>query len=206
VFERKAAKEGLTRDIAVQIGWSCQNGGNALLAARPQDNVVPVALRSAEMREYLVTQSPEDAESRRLLGVSYLLLSCALAHCPAAVSDDFEKTVQLASSRLAADPEFTPARRALGIALCREGRFEEAATALEKAIDAKLDEPVYDELFLAMTYAGVGRANAAKKQFDLASNWLQQNRPGHTMLLALHGEVGRTLAHQPNGDQRIQDD
>lgn len=188
-MERLIAKSGLNRWIAGNLGWSCQNGGNALLAAKPDAHVVAVAVRGLEMREYLVHLEPENAGCRTALGASYDLLSCALARCPDVPAGDLQKAADLARARTTNDPGNGLAWRTFGFALCRQKQFAQAIPAIEKSIAAKLNAPAYDQFFIAMARAQTNQNAQAKQDFEVGDRWFGQHQPTSSLLRALRDEA-----------------
>jgi tetratricopeptide (TPR) repeat protein len=82
-----------------------------------------------------------------------------------------ERVVQVAEKAVAKDPNKRQHLDALGAALYRAGRFDEAAKRLSEANAAKLDAyytPVHTWLFLAMTHHRLGHADEARQWLDKA--------------------------------------
>jgi tetratricopeptide (TPR) repeat protein/tRNA A-37 threonylcarbamoyl transferase component Bud32 len=188
-MERRIAKGGLDRQTARDLGWTCQNGGNALLATKPDAHLVAVAVRGLEMREYLMTLLPDDAAIQTELADSYHLLSRCLARCPEAVAGDVQKGAELALTRTTGDPGNGLAWRTLGIALYRQKLFAKAIPAMEKSLAAKLDEPAYDHFFIAMARAQTSQNAEAKRDYEAGAQWVQQHQPKNALLRTLRDEA-----------------
>jgi tetratricopeptide (TPR) repeat protein len=81
----------------------------------------------------------------------------------------------------------------LGAAQVRDGQYEQAAEALERAISLHRSEHAREEFFLALTYAKTGRMDEANEAYTRACEWLEQNLPQDDELRRLQQESAAVL-------------
>jgi tetratricopeptide (TPR) repeat protein len=195
IQESKIAARGINSAFASELGWSCQNGTAALLRLKPDAQLVSVAVRGVEMREYLVAQAQSDGARAALLSTLHML-GQALAWVSDAHSADLEKAAALAEARTQASPGHGVAWRILGIVRYHQEEYAEAVTALESAVAAEMDkptEPAIDHFFLAMALAKIGRVDEAQRSLNAGREWVSKNRPTHAPFRSLSEQAGAVV-------------
>ena len=186
--EQAISERGINRELASELGWSCQNGGSALLRMKPDATLVAVAIRAVEMRVYLL-ESEATESSQSNLRDSLRNLGLALAWVSDVPKADLEKAASLAGDQTYQSPDNGPAWRVRGVAEFRLGNYADSVTALQAAISAKLVDPAIDELFLAMALAKTGHVSEAQRSLDAGREWISKNRPNHAQFRSLHEQA-----------------
>jgi tetratricopeptide (TPR) repeat protein len=124
---------------------------------------------------------------------------------------------ELANKAIEMEPRFGNHWTALGIALYREAKWQEAATAFDKALQLEMSisdggtfrwPEAIDRFFLAMTYWQLGQQEQARQSFDLAVQSMNQRQTGQTdidQLRRVRAEAeertrcsGSNTTHHPN--------
>ena len=189
IREELLATLGTNEVRASAVAFSASTVARALFTTQPDQRVVPLAIRSIEMREYLDTVRKDVGVNRGQLAGSYDLAALALAYWPNPASDDLQKIIDLAKQRTRKDPDLRYPWRALGAALLRHGRYTEAEPALRKALELKTAISAYDLLFLSLTCKKLGRHDEATDYLAKGSAWIAENRPQDTVLRQLEKEA-----------------
>jgi tetratricopeptide (TPR) repeat protein len=113
-----------------------------------------------------------------------------------------DRALILARTAVGLEPESAIYRNTLGVAYYRLGRWREAVEALEPNLRHQLDWAAWDLYFLAGSYHRLGDADRARKQFDRATHWQEENRPRLSTeqcaeLRAFRTEVEKVLRGPP---------
>lgn len=193
IQERLIAKQGMSVGLAGALGWCCQNGAAALLITKPDAELVRVAVRGVEVREYLVNHHSGKAADAALI-TSANTLSQALAWVSDADHADLEKAAALAEARTQPSPGHGIAWRILGIVRYRQGKYAEAVKALQAADSAKLNEPAIDQLFLAMALAKSGKIDEARPYLDTGREWVNKFQPNHAEYRSLSEQAAAVVS------------
>jgi serine/threonine protein kinase/tetratricopeptide (TPR) repeat protein len=105
-------------------------------------------------------------------------LARLLATCPESKIRNAERAVELAAKAVDQAPEVGRFWTTLGIAHYRNGDWQAAVAALDRSVDRNMDwgDPAAARLFLAMARQKLDDPDEARKQYDLAVQWLENNR------------------------------
>jgi tetratricopeptide (TPR) repeat protein len=125
------------------------------------------------------------------------LRSQALAHlyglyytCPDLY--DGQRALELARRAVLLDPRNKDARGMLGVALYRNGRYDEAMKTLLEVLPSRTEDP-NKLLFLAMTSHELGKRSEARRYYDRAVAWMKSHFPSDVESLRLRGEAQKAL-------------
>ena len=86
---------------------------------------------------------------------------------------------------------------ALGHVLYREGHFQEARDALEKALGYSFREYAEDLFALAMTQSALKEPTEARSTYDRAVERMNESAPKYPPYVALRDEAAELLGLQP---------
>jgi WD40 repeat protein/serine/threonine protein kinase/Tfp pilus assembly protein PilF len=144
----------------------------------------------AEMlKQFGETQKPDEAH--------WAAWTCVLA--PDA-TPEWPRVLALAEKAAKSDPKSFQYQVTLGAALYRAGRLEEAAQRLAEAdrlpkepSERLRSSPAYDWFFLAMAHWQLGQKDEARKWYDKAAAWMEQNKPKDADLLRFRAEAAELL-------------
>ncbi len=126
--------------------------------------------RAIELLEETVSETPAGSEQRRELAEIYNDLAWVLLTSPDLKLQIAENAVELAEMAFHHVPDFPAARKTLGIAYYRTGRWQEAIASLERYMAAGDDCPSpLAALFLAMSHAQLGHKQEARQWYDKAT-------------------------------------
>jgi tetratricopeptide (TPR) repeat protein/serine/threonine protein kinase len=103
-------------------------------------------------------------------------LAWVLATCPNVTSRDAGLAVELAKKAVQLAPKESNYWGTLGTAHYRAGNWKEAVAALDKSRELQQRCNAYTWLFLAMAHRKLGNDAQARKCYDQAVEWLEQNR------------------------------
>jgi tetratricopeptide (TPR) repeat protein len=103
-------------------------------------------------------------------------LAWLLATCPDAKQRDPDRAVEAAKQAVQLAPQAGGFWNTLGVAHYRAGDWKAAVAALEKSMELQKGGDASDWLFLAMAHEKLGRRDEARKDYDRAVGWLEQNK------------------------------
>jgi tetratricopeptide (TPR) repeat protein len=122
-----------------------------------------------------------------------LVWTCAVA---AESGVDAERLVRLAQQLVSATPTEYLCARALGAALVRAGRYEEAVRELERAASLNAEAPI-SWLLLAISHHRLGHAAEARSWFDRASRRIERFKVASAwQAIPWHERLGIELLHR----------
>src|SRR5262249_2156918 len=105
------------------------------------------------------------------------LLAWHLATCPEPEFRDPARSVVNARRAAAERPENDNIRNTLGVALYRNGDYQQAVAQLLKSEEVGQGKrTAFNGLFLAMAYAKLGQREEARTWFARATRWLEEHR------------------------------
>jgi serine/threonine protein kinase/Flp pilus assembly protein TadD len=111
-------------------------------------------------------------------------LAWKLAACPDAKFRDPQQAVDRAVKAVRLQPDYPPFWNTLGVAQCRAGQWNAAIESLHKAEAlASYKGSSFNTFFLAMAYWQIGNRDEARRWYDTAVRWMEQNDPGNEELL-----------------------
>jgi tetratricopeptide (TPR) repeat protein len=127
-------------------------------------------------------------------------LALFLINCPEVEFRDAEKSLSLAKQLTAEIPNNADYWSTLGAACYRNGMWEEASEALQKAIDVRQSEHGRDWFLLAMTRCQMNEMDKARKDYRRGQEWFEANLPYNLDLRALQQEAAETLGLEKQDD------
>jgi serine/threonine protein kinase/predicted Zn-dependent protease len=130
----------------------------------------------------------------RMLQLAMLHVDTLIYGCP----DLYDPEFALASARKAEEdnPNSEVLWSVLGVALYRNGLFEEAIEYQKRSAAAYAEE-AYDLFFLAMQHWKAGHASDARNYYDRAVVWMDQHGPNDPQLKLFRREAEELLDVQP---------
>ncbi len=123
-------------------------------------------------------------------------LAWFLANVPAEGLRDGDKAVILAKSLTTDAPENPVYWNCLGAALCRTGRWQPAAEALERAIRMRSEDDGRDWFYLAIARWHTGDQSGARDAYRRAAAWRAETMPGNQEAQRLEREVAELLEEE----------
>ena len=117
-----------------------------------------------------------------------------LANSPEPALRDPKRAVKLAKAAVRFNEKAGQLRSTLGAALFREGRYEIAVKALEKAVQLQNGPTAWDDFFLAMAHAKLENGAEARKYHERAVGWMAANAPKDPQLVRFRAESEALLA------------
>lgn len=103
-------------------------------------------------------------------------LAWLLATVPDPAARDARQAVELAKKAVALSPEHRPTWNTLGVTHYRAGDHQDAALALNKSMELSEGGDSFDWFFLAMTHWRLGRKVEARKWYEQAAQWMDDNK------------------------------
>jgi tetratricopeptide (TPR) repeat protein len=103
-------------------------------------------------------------------------LAWLLATCPDVQLRDPRRAVEVARKAVELAPRAGTFWNTLGAAHYRAGDWDAAVSALAKSMELRKDGDAFDWFFLAMAHRKLGHGDEARKWYDRALHWLEQNR------------------------------
>jgi tetratricopeptide (TPR) repeat protein len=131
-------------------------------------------------------------------------LARLLATCPDPRLREPARAVELARKATELAPQEAPYWNTLGAAQYRAGHWKAAIEALTRALELRKGGDAGDGFFLALAHARLGNAEEARRWYDRAARWGEENRqalskdaPKQEELRRLHAEATELLG--PSG-------
>jgi tetratricopeptide (TPR) repeat protein/serine/threonine protein kinase len=118
-------------------------------------------------------------------------LGWLLATCPEIHLRDPHQVVELARRGVEMAPAAPVCWCTLGLAHYRAGDWTGAVAALAKSVELHKGQGLFDRLFLAMAHRRLGNREQARKAYDLALQWLENNKAALGTNKLLAQELGR---------------
>jgi tetratricopeptide (TPR) repeat protein len=146
-----------------------------------------------QLREELIRNLPEPVHVQEM--------AWFLATCPDESFRDAKVALQMAERALALAPEQGDCWSALGIAHYRNGEWKKSEAALQKAIQLRSGGGCADWLFLAMTCRQLDELGQARRWFDKAAAWMEQNQPVAEDLTCFRAEAETVIAKGSRPDR-----
>jgi tetratricopeptide (TPR) repeat protein len=116
-----------------------------------------------------------------------------LATCPDPRFRDPGEAVRLAKRAVELDPGEGTLWNTLGAASYRAGEWQGAVDALNRSMDLRKGGDGWDWLFLAMAQWRLGNREQARKRYDQAVQWAEQNQPENEDVRRLRAEAAAVL-------------
>jgi hypothetical protein len=92
----------------------------------------------------------------------------------------------------------------LGVALYRVGNWKQAIAALTRSMELRKGGDSFDWAFLAMAHWRNDEPDAARRWYDRAARWMEQNQPQNEELRRFRAEAVELLGLSPSADRRGQ--
>ena len=166
---------------------SAASAYGASLAARDRWEDAAAAYRIAiEAASKEVGQTPGSA-------MACNNLAWLLATCPAVKFRDATRAVELAKQAVALAPQVGNHWNTLGVAQYRAGDCLAAIESLTKSMELRKGGDAFDWFFLAMAHWQEDHHEEARKWFDQAAVWMEQNQPQNEELRRFRDEAGGLL-------------
>jgi tetratricopeptide (TPR) repeat protein len=89
---------------------------------------------------------------------------------------DVARAVKLAKEAVRLAPQQGDYWNTLGVALCRAGEWKDALDAFEKSLELCDGGDAYDWFFIAMAQWQLGRKDEARRWYDRAVAWVEENK------------------------------
>jgi superkiller protein 3 len=109
-----------------------------------------------------------------------------------------DEAIQAYRKAVGIDPQYTYAHRNLGIALMAQGNFRAARRALQKSLDISGGGDGRDWFFVAMSEWRLGNEGEARRWYDRAVRWMDENEPENEQLVKARAEAEKTLGLKQN--------
>ena len=133
--------------------------------------------------------------------VTHNNLAWLLATCPDVQSRDPAWAVELAEKAVELAPKKGHIWNTLGVAQYRAGDWDAAIDALQKSLELQGDNS-FDFFFLAMAHWQLGHKDEARKWYDRAVEWMEENKPDEEELRRFRAEaeelIGPSEDHHPD--------
>ncbi len=134
-------------------------------------------------------------------GEAHNKLAWFLATAEIPAHQDPALAIELAKKAVESNPQSNTYHKTLGVACYRAGDWKQAIAELEKAIGKGANG--HDYFFLAMAHWKLGDKDAARKRYDQAVVWMDQNQPKDEELRRFRAEAAEVLAvKEPASDGR----
>jgi serine/threonine protein kinase/uncharacterized protein HemY len=146
--------------------------------------------RSEEIINMLLEVHQKFPENTRVLND----LAWYLATCPAEGMRDTDRAVELAYKAVQLAPEDGRHHNTLGVAYYRTGDWQQAKESLQKSMELLGDASQgYNTIFLAMSYWQLGNKEEARRWYDKAVRWMDDNKPEDEELKTFRAEATELL-------------
>jgi len=126
--------------------------------------------------------------------VDYNSFAWSLATCPEPKARKPGRAVELAKKAVAIAPKEGTYWRTLGAAQCRAGDHKAAIETLGKAMELRSGGDAFDWFFLAMAHWQLKNKDDARRWYDKAVEWTQNNEPDNKELARFRDEAAKLLA------------
>jgi tetratricopeptide (TPR) repeat protein len=120
-------------------------------------------------------------------------LAWFLADCPDTSFRDARRAVELAQSVVQADPQSARFWACLGVAQARAGQWQDADESLRKSMQLGSEGDSHLWFILAQTQWQLGNKEAARKWYDQAIAWMDENQPRNEELRRFRAEAESLL-------------
>jgi serine/threonine protein kinase/predicted Zn-dependent protease len=167
--------------IELSPGWAAhyRKLGLALAGQGKVDEAIAVLKKALAV-------APQDADSHNEL-------AWVFATCPDAKFRDPGQAVALAKKAIELAPKSPAYVNTLGVAHYRAGDPKAAIAALEQSMRLNDGGNSYDWFFLAMAHWRLGEKDNARRWYDRAVQWMDQNQPKSEALRRFRGEATELL-------------
>jgi tetratricopeptide (TPR) repeat protein len=139
------------------------------------------------------TENPIPAGYESVLAQAQNNLAWLLATCPKTEIQDARQAVKLARAAVTIEPTTGNYWNTLGVALYRNGDWDEAKNALNRSMELRGNGDSFDWFFLAMIDLKQGRKQEARDLYAKAVRWYQESAPNDGELYRFQVEAAREL-------------
>lgn len=184
---RQSSSPGTDSQIKASLADVCGRAGAMLFetdSAKHAELAETYLVKARDLWSGIATQSPSFANR----------YARTLANSPSIELRDPGRAIEVAEETFARSSSSAEFAATVGIAHFRNGDYESAAQWLTKANDFRQSPRAYDLLFLAMTNQRLERADAARQQFDSATQLMNESMRGNLELTRLHLETAAGFA------------
>jgi serine/threonine protein kinase/Tfp pilus assembly protein PilF len=120
-------------------------------------------------------------------------LAWFLATCPEAKFRHPQQAIDLAKKAVELMPKDGNNWNTLGVAQYRAGDWKAAITGLEKSMELRKGGDSFDWFFMAMAHWQLGDKKEARKCYDQAVQWMENNRPKNEELARFRVEAEKLM-------------
>jgi serine/threonine protein kinase len=206
LFGALAAEYPAVPGYRLDLAYHCSNRGERLRTAGRWKDAEQSFRRALELDLALVTAEPGNAAYKQAQAEHYGNLAQLLAFYTDTTVYNPSQAARLAEAGIKLMPQSAFPWNALGVARYREGHWDEAITALEKAAKLRADDNAVDQFFLAMAYWNKGNKQGARHCYDQAVARMEQKEPNDPDLLRFRAEtqarLGVSDTRPPAGERR----
>jgi superkiller protein 3 len=104
-----------------------------------------------------------------------------------------DEAIQAYRKAVSIDAKYAHAYRNLGIALMAQGNFRAARSALQTSMDLSNGGNGRDWFFVAMSEWQLRNKEEARRWYDQAVRWMEENDPENEQLIEARAEAEKTL-------------
>ena len=154
-------------------------------------NNLGAALRQKKAFDEAVAAYREAIRLNQDYGPAYRNLAWVLATCPEPKVRDPAEAVRLAKKAVELRAKNGDWWNTLGVAHYRAGNWNDAIAALEKSMELNQGGSGVGWIFLAMAHWRLGKQDQARKHYDQAVRWMEENKEALTKAPMFAEELGR---------------
>jgi tetratricopeptide (TPR) repeat protein len=189
ISQKLAADFPEARETSQILGLDYECLGSLLQATdRPQE----AAEAFHEAKRFYEEAAVKSPDPRPRLAPVYAL-AWFLADCPATQFRDPARAAQLAKDALQVAPQSGHYWLVLGVAQYRAGQSRDAVASIQKSMEILAGGGTRHWFILAIAHWQVGNKAAARKWYDQAVKWIEENQPRKNQVRRYRAEAAEVL-------------